>query len=376
MSKVARNALCPCGSGKKYKHCCGNNVVSMHELIDQDVIHHMHDLIHYATFEHESFLYRTVQKHMIVEQTDEDTTPVFRFFISMWAMFFKKDANGMTIFDYYLRTLRKQAIRPTVYSIIQSWRQAFPTFVCIDELRDSYVVVTDLLTGETKHMKLLDMPDEFELEEGQALAGIFVPHGQYIACFGTFFPLPVVLTRPLYVYIQDVWKACGEQYERWIETYPETFQKSLRLTMFDVESLSPKQEQVFILFEQNFPKKDLSILDTARLIWVEYCRLYNPTIRKPEVYAAALHYIMADAILHEWIPQKQLAEQYGISASTLSKRIDTFYDAFEDIAEQIHDQLDDLFTDWDDDDWDEDDWDDDDWDDEDIFEVCEDCDEE
>lgn len=227
----------------------------MHELIDQDVIHHMHDLIHYATFEHESFLYRTVQKHMIVEQTDEDTTPVFRFFISMWAMFFKKDAHGMTIFDYYLRTLRKQAIRPTVYSIIQSWRQAFPTFVCIDELRDSYVVVTDLLTGETKHMKLLDMPDEFELEEGQALAGIFVPHGQYIACFGTFFPLPVVLTRPLYVYIQDVWKACGEQYERWIETYPETFQKSLRLTMFDVESLSPKQEQVFILFEQNFPKK-------------------------------------------------------------------------------------------------------------------------
>jgi uncharacterized protein len=22
--KIGRNALCPCGSGKKYKHCCGN----------------------------------------------------------------------------------------------------------------------------------------------------------------------------------------------------------------------------------------------------------------------------------------------------------------------------------------------------------------
>lgn len=123
--------------------------------------------------------------------------------------------------------------------------------------------------------------------------------------------------------------------------------------------------------KKNFPQKELSIIDTARLIWVEYCRLYNPTIRKPEVYAAALHYIMADAILQQRISQKQLAEQYGISASTLSKRIDTFYDAFEDIAGQIHDQLDDLFTDWDDDDWEEDDWDDGD-----IFEVCEDCDEE
>ncbi|MGJ7035708.1 YecA family protein [Anoxybacillus eryuanensis] len=368
MSKVARNALCPCGSGKKYKQCCGNNVVSIHELVDQDVVQHMHDFIRYAAFEHESFLYRTVQEHMIVEQTDDDEISVFRFFISMWAMFFKKDTNGMTIFDYYLRTIRKQAVRPTVYSIIQSWRQAFPTFVCIDELRDSYVVVTDLLTGETKHMKLLDMPDEFDLEEGQALAGIFVPHGQYIACFGTFFPLPVVLTHPLYVYIQDVWKACDEQYEQWIEAYPETFQKSLRLTMFDVESLSPTQEQVFTLFEQNFPQKDLSILDTARLIWVEYCRLNNPTIRKPEVYAAALHYIMADAILHEWIPQKQLAEQYGISVSALSKRIDMFYDIFEDIAGRIDEQLSELFDDWDDDD----DWDDTDT----IFEVCEDCDEE
>ncbi|MGG1754207.1 SEC-C metal-binding domain-containing protein, partial [Bacillus pumilus] len=23
MGKIKRNALCPCGSGKKYKHCCG-----------------------------------------------------------------------------------------------------------------------------------------------------------------------------------------------------------------------------------------------------------------------------------------------------------------------------------------------------------------
>jgi len=26
MPKVGRNDLCPCGSGKKYKKCCGANV--------------------------------------------------------------------------------------------------------------------------------------------------------------------------------------------------------------------------------------------------------------------------------------------------------------------------------------------------------------
>ncbi|WP_369795740.1 SEC-C metal-binding domain-containing protein [Anoxybacillus sp. KU2-6(11)] len=59
MNKVARNALCPCGSGKKYKHCCGNNVVSIHKLIDQEVEQHMHDFIRYAAFEHESFFIST-----------------------------------------------------------------------------------------------------------------------------------------------------------------------------------------------------------------------------------------------------------------------------------------------------------------------------
>ncbi|MCM8817934.1 MAG: SEC-C metal-binding domain-containing protein [Candidatus Omnitrophica bacterium] len=24
--KIGRNQPCPCGSGKKYKHCCGKNV--------------------------------------------------------------------------------------------------------------------------------------------------------------------------------------------------------------------------------------------------------------------------------------------------------------------------------------------------------------
>jgi hypothetical protein len=29
MEKIGRNALCPCGSGKKYKHCCIEKTSSM-----------------------------------------------------------------------------------------------------------------------------------------------------------------------------------------------------------------------------------------------------------------------------------------------------------------------------------------------------------
>ncbi|MEI2770271.1 MAG: SEC-C metal-binding domain-containing protein [Candidatus Competibacter sp.] len=29
-SKVGRNQPCPCGSGRKYKHCCGTNAPTLH----------------------------------------------------------------------------------------------------------------------------------------------------------------------------------------------------------------------------------------------------------------------------------------------------------------------------------------------------------
>lgn len=29
MSKIGRNSICPCGSGKKYKHCCENKELEM-----------------------------------------------------------------------------------------------------------------------------------------------------------------------------------------------------------------------------------------------------------------------------------------------------------------------------------------------------------
>ena len=30
MKKIGRNAPCPCGSGKKYKHCCGRDQSEVH----------------------------------------------------------------------------------------------------------------------------------------------------------------------------------------------------------------------------------------------------------------------------------------------------------------------------------------------------------
>ncbi|MFC3885599.1 SEC-C metal-binding domain-containing protein [Bacillus songklensis] len=38
MLRVGRNGPCPCGSGKKYKRCCGKGaVVSLNHVINQEI---------------------------------------------------------------------------------------------------------------------------------------------------------------------------------------------------------------------------------------------------------------------------------------------------------------------------------------------------
>ncbi|WP_369795739.1 helix-turn-helix domain-containing protein [Anoxybacillus sp. KU2-6(11)] len=308
---------------------------------------------------------------------------IFRFFISTWVMFFKKDIRGMTILDYYLSTIRKHHVRPSVLSILTSWKEAFPSFVQIDHMDGSFAFGTDLVTGETKQIKFLDENIDYDLELGHVITGIFVPHGQYTTCFSTFFPMPIVLSNAVRHFVQEHWEQCNKDRQQWIEQYPYIFQQSLSISLIDTDELSPKQQEVLNVLEQKANMDDVSAMDTARIVWRQYCRMKNPSIRKPEVYAAALHYLLIETVLQEeWMSQKQLAEMYGISASTLSKRIDDLYMALGDLALDLGDHLDELAEalgideGWDDYDDVWDDWDDDDWDDEDIFEVCEDCDEE
>ncbi|MCX8003168.1 MAG: SEC-C metal-binding domain-containing protein [Anoxybacillus mongoliensis] len=376
MSKVARNALCPCGSGKKYKHCCGNNVISIHKLVDQEVEQHMHDFIRYAAFEHESFLYQHTKAYINKKERDEDTLIIFRFFISTWVMFFKKDIRGMTILDYYLSTIRKRDVRPSVLSILTSWKEAFPSFVQIDHIDGSLAFGTDLITGETKQIKFLDQHVDYELKIGQVITCIFVPHGIYTTCFSTFFPMPTVASNAVKHFVQTHWEQCNKDIHQWIEQYPYIFQQSLSITLIDTDELSPKHQEVLTILEQKATIDDMSAMDTVRIIWRQYCRAKNPNIRKPEVYAAALHYILLEtALQEEWMSQKQLANMYGVSASALSKRIDDLYMTLEDLDLDLEEQLDELAEELGvDEEWG--DWDDEDWDDEDIFEVCEDCDEE
>jgi len=49
MGQVGRNDPCPCGSGKKYKKCCGkNNVVNIDRLLEREILAQQDKIIDFA----------------------------------------------------------------------------------------------------------------------------------------------------------------------------------------------------------------------------------------------------------------------------------------------------------------------------------------
>src|SRR5271157_885703 len=45
MSKIGRNEPCPCGSGRKYKHCCEGKIKDLDKFLDEDKMEEYHTLI-------------------------------------------------------------------------------------------------------------------------------------------------------------------------------------------------------------------------------------------------------------------------------------------------------------------------------------------
>jgi hypothetical protein len=51
---ISRNAPCPCGSGRKYKHCCGKTkTVSLQSIVERELEECVFDVLAYAADRYE-----------------------------------------------------------------------------------------------------------------------------------------------------------------------------------------------------------------------------------------------------------------------------------------------------------------------------------
>lgn len=361
--KSDKNAPCLCGSGKKYKDCCGKDkVVSMQTVIDQQLTECMHDLLWFAAEEYADELLKAIGDPREWEQQGEIGEAI-SFFMANWVIFcVPVTPQGETIVERYVKR-RSSLWRSSVRSILASWIDAAPSFDIVVELQgERRFVVQDVLTSEKRVVRIFDSEPSPHVQIGDLLAGIIVPAGESYTYFTTFFSFPNISAHEIARSLKEEWKAHGmEDARAFLRTsFPSLWMTIVRLIVSFVadpfEWEHPNYAAVVHELEKKVPQN--KELDMAKVIWHEYCHTHQPVIRNVSLHAAALHYIVCRILRGEAVTQTDLAHLYGVSASSISKKVNDIMDHMtdhllsEDYAEEWDDEFDDFDEEWDEEEWD------------------------
>lgn len=340
MKKIGRNDLCPCGSGKKYKNCCGkSNVITMESLIEKELMNVQVDLLKFALENYEEEVNEFIADWIEDLDIPEEALEMFYLFTLVWAIT-NFEIYGKTILEHFIDKKGSKWNRPRIRNILPTWSQAKPSVAIIEEQDENQLLtLVDIFTNEIKKVKVLE---DHPVETGGIVVGILLPAGEIFIFFTSFIDLPAGLT-------EKVKKGVYQLFEKSDEGNPNEFLSTfypeiLHFFIFgpnpaaeDLEWLSPKHLEVAQEFQDYMEDiYDEVIIKLGVYLWHQYCLKKNPKVMKPSVYVATLRYLIDQFIPYgEWVTQNELAEEFGISSSSLSAK-------YRDMEKVLKDELDEL----------------------------------
>lgn len=340
MKKIGRNDLCPCGSGKKYKNCCGkSNVITMESLIEKELMNVQVDLLKFALENYEEEVNEFIADWIEDLDIPEEALEMFYFFTLVWAIT-DFEIYGKTILEHFIDKKGSKWNRPRIRNILPTWSQAKPSVAIIEEQDENQLLtLEDIFTNEIKKVKVLE---DHPVETGGIVVGILLPAGEIFIFFASFIDLPAGLT-------EKVKKGVYQLFEKSDEGNPNEFLSTfypeiLHFFIFgpnpaaeDLEWLSPKHLEVAQEFQDYMEDiYDEVIIKLGVYLWHQYCLKKNPKVMKPSVYVATLRYLIDQFIPYgEWVTQNELAEEFEISSSSLSAK-------YRDMEKVLKEELDEL----------------------------------
>ncbi|AWI13473.1 hypothetical protein CQJ30_15735 [Caldibacillus thermoamylovorans] len=340
MKKIGRNDLCPCGSGKKYKNCCGkSNVITMESLIEKELMNVQVDLLKFALENYEEEVNEFIADWIEDLDIPEEALEMFYLFTLVWAIT-NFEIYGKTILEHFIDKKGSKWNRPRIRNILPTWSQAKPSVAIIEEQDENQLLtLEDIFSNEIKKVKILE---DHPVETGGIVVGILLPAGEIFIFFTSFIDLPAGLT-------EKVKKGVYQLFEKSDEGNPNEFLSTfypeiLHFFIFgpnpaaeDLEWLSPKHLEVAQEFQDYMEDiYDEVIIKLGVYLWHQYCLKKNPKVMKPSVYVATLRYLIDQFIPYgEWVTQNELAEEFGISSSSLSAK-------YRDMEKVLKEELDEL----------------------------------
>lgn len=326
--KINRNDPCPCGSGKKYKKCCGaNEAISITHILEKEIDEIQTQILQFALNHYDSELEESFEEYKEdLFIPDEEIEQFYSFVHIAWFTLFQPFDDGRTILEKFISYEGKRIQRPKLRQILQSWTNARAIVGEILSIHESLVTIKAGYTGE--EIEIVRIDEDFPAAEGNFFLGIILPYGQKYVFFHGPFALPELGIETALAHIEDGGLQAG--YEDPLEYVEDFFMEILsELPMLiglkedskSIEALDPIYREVAEIFQTSLKRFDESpeTVDTGIYLWSQFCEKRPKRIKNPNLYAAALHYLVSTVIpLNHSVTQKELAEYFGVPTGSLS----------------------------------------------------------
>ncbi|WP_121616371.1 YecA family protein [Virgibacillus halodenitrificans] len=319
MSKVKRNDPCPCGSGKKYKRCCGTtNAPNTNNQRINNELYQLHTKFISAVMDkYDNKLSEVKARYTNSSiEKDQETAEIYQTGIVLWILFHVPFlSNNKTVFDDFFAKNSKNLSKPAI-EIFSQWKKYIPSVYKVVSLSKEKrtVFIDDIRTHEQ-----FEVPYQAENDfiKGSLIIGTLVPYADQ---YGFFFTM-IKLFRHDEKLLSELLEKYAENGDGLHKNFPEFLSEALLSGKEDEAWNNRLHEQVAQLFANHMIDKDVSddVLFKGVSMWQDYCAKSNPSYKNVPAYAAALEYLVQKNVLHnEEVTQSQLAQEYVCSAGSIS----------------------------------------------------------
>ncbi|WML54726.1 SEC-C metal-binding domain-containing protein [Neobacillus sp. PS3-12] len=326
--KVGRNDPCPCGSGKKYKKCCGvNEVISLTQVLESDIDDLEKQLLHFALRNYGNQIEESFENfQQEYDLNNDDEVKFFEFVHTIWFTLFAKADQGGTILDQFINSELRRIKRPKLKQVVQSWKDARVFFGTIISIEDNSYIIEDLFSSDRLEAVVVTNLEK-QYEQNGFFAAILLPFDQKFVFFPAPFDLPSLDSESAAEFIRQAYSESN--YDNRNDFMTEFFMELMydlpevgaHYEINEMEWTEPIFQEVAEIFQTELEQMGVEqdIIDTGIYLWNLFCHKKQKKIKNPYIYVGALHYFISTfAPMETNYTQKQLAEKYGVSYGSLS----------------------------------------------------------
>jgi uncharacterized protein YecA (UPF0149 family) len=344
LEKISRNSPCPCGSGKKYKQCCGvNEAVPITDMIESEIDELQKQVLQFATYHygheiHEDF--EDLEENIDIDNEQEQE--FYELIHAIWFTLFEELEDGDTIIEKFIEVESGKIKRSKLRQILHTWTDARTIAGKVIHVDNNKLTLEDGFTLEKVSAVIANVP--VTVDVGSFFIGILVPYEQNYVFFPTPFDLPDLKPEQAFSYIIE--SSLDAEYDTPQEYLTDFFLEVLSelpevgglLEIDEMEWPAPVYKEVASLFKEKLALLvPPPIVDTGIILWLNFCQKKQKRIQNPNLYVAALHYLLSTiAPMEKTYTQKELAKLYDVSIGAISSIFKELeYELSEEINELI-----------------------------------------